>query len=178
MTPMRATPGQVAPTTDGVISQQRGYLELLVSHETRLWNAVEQALLREGSPLTMARLKVMEVIRDTSPARVQDVADQVLISVGAASRLVDRLVGDGLVRRDAHPNDRRSSELSLSAAGTLALADALGKLGSVLPELIGRLDQRLVERLSTQLAQADAQLRATIARPKPRNTKSTGPAGE
>lgn len=119
--------------------KQRFYLDLLVNHETRLWNAVEQALLRAGAPLTMGRLKVMEVIRDTHPARVQDVADGVLIAVGAASRLVDRLVYDGLVSRNANPADRRSSELVLSPAGKDALVESVEKLEEVLPGLVGSL---------------------------------------
>lgn len=143
---------------EGSFAQQRRYLNLLASHETRLWNAVEQALVRAGAPLTMGRLRVMEVIRDTRPARVQDVADGVLISVSAASRLVDRLVCDGLVSRGANAADRRSSELSLSPAGTEALVESATKLEQVLPGLVTCLDQQRMEHLSAELARADARL--------------------
>jgi DNA-binding MarR family transcriptional regulator len=78
--------------------------------------------------------------------RVQEVADDIGITVGAASKVVDRLERAGLVRRVPHPSDRRSSLLQVTRAGAAAQADG-----------IAALDQELRER--TRAVPAD-QLRA------------------
>ncbi|RWZ51189.1 MarR family transcriptional regulator [Labedella phragmitis] len=54
-------------------------------------------------------------------ARVQDVADGSGMTVGAASKIVDRLERAGFVRRLPHPTDRRSSLLEMTAEGRAAL---------------------------------------------------------
>ena len=48
----------------------------------------------------------------------------VLLSRSGVTRLVDRMVRDGLVRREACPTDRRSMYATLTAKGKRALAQA------------------------------------------------------
>ena len=52
---------------------------------------------------------------------IRDMKTELGITVGAASKLVDRLERDGLATRSAHPDDRRSSLITLTAAGEAAL---------------------------------------------------------
>ena len=46
----------------------------------------------------------------------QDLSDDIGITVGAASKLVDRLERDGLVSKGPNPADRRSSLIALTTA--------------------------------------------------------------
>ena len=57
--------------------------------------------------------------RHSGAARVQELRTELGITVGAASKLVDRLERDGLVVRTAHPHDRRSSLVTLTAPGSV-----------------------------------------------------------
>jgi DNA-binding MarR family transcriptional regulator len=49
--------------------------------------------------------------------RVQELSRELSITIGAASKLVDRLENAKLATRRPHPEDRRSSLVSLTAAG-------------------------------------------------------------
>jgi DNA-binding MarR family transcriptional regulator len=51
------------------------------------------------------------------PIRIGDLQEHVLLSQPALSRLVDRLVGRGLVQRDPDPSDARVVLISLTASG-------------------------------------------------------------
>ena len=103
--------------------------EALLHAEVALWNRLEKDLWRTANSATLARYLVLKQI-DASAAdggpRVQDIARRQRTTVGAASRLVDRLVGDGLVVRTPCPKDRRSCRLSLTDKGRVRMESAAG----------------------------------------------------
>lgn len=92
----------------------------LVRAETDTWNAVERHLLhnRQVGLATLQALRVLD--RYDGMGRVHELSKELSITIGAASKLVDRLERDGLATRRPHPEDRRSSLISLSAAGQAA----------------------------------------------------------
>jgi DNA-binding MarR family transcriptional regulator len=93
------------------------FFDALIRYETDLWNHVERRL-RQAGATSLAVLEALRVIeRHPGSARVADLQDELRITVGAASKLVDRLERDGLARRRPNPNDRRSSVLDLTAVG-------------------------------------------------------------
>jgi len=95
----------------------------LVRVETRLYNAVD-AHLKDAGGLRLPELEVLSVIRDVPGCRVLDIARTIGITVGAASKAVDRLEQQGWCRRSLDPADRRSSTLSLTASGSTAVDSA------------------------------------------------------
>jgi DNA-binding MarR family transcriptional regulator len=110
----------------------------LVRVEIVLWEAVDLRLRRDLD-LPLGRAEVLRVVATSESCRVQDVARALSITVGAVSKLVDRLESTGLCARRAHPADRRSSLLELTeegrrvhAAAEAALTDELGlRLGTL-----------------------------------------------
>ena len=58
--------------------------------------------------------------------RMQDLASRVLFSRSGLTRLVDRMVRDGLVRRERCDDDRRGMYAVLTASGARRLRDASG----------------------------------------------------
>ncbi|WP_108250394.1 MarR family winged helix-turn-helix transcriptional regulator [Planctomonas deserti] len=119
------------------------YFRALVAHETALWNAVDRRLAQSGA-LRLGRLEFLRVVTENGSARVQDVAEALGITVGAASRLTDRLVADGLVQREAHPSDRRSSLIQLSASGRAAFVSSTAAFDAAIAELLGSVDEETV----------------------------------
>jgi DNA-binding MarR family transcriptional regulator len=101
----------------------RQTFDRLVHVETMLWNRCNQVLRRRGC-LPLGRLEVLRVIAQTEHCRVNDVSFKLLITVGAASKLVDRLEASGHCGRLPNPNDRRSSLLGVTAEGWTALSQA------------------------------------------------------
>jgi DNA-binding MarR family transcriptional regulator len=77
----------------------------------------------QGMPLTF-----FDVLAQLSLAggrlRMSELADAVVISRSGVTRLVDRMVRAGLVRREACPEDRRSMYATITPEGKRALARA------------------------------------------------------
>jgi DNA-binding MarR family transcriptional regulator len=85
--------------------------------ETELWDAVD-ARLRQDCSLPLGRFEAMVVITSLGTCRVFDIASALSITVGGASKLVDRIEAAGFCSRKMNPGDRRSSLLELTAAGS------------------------------------------------------------
>lgn len=90
------------------------------------WEALLQAhavLLREflaedlWSEVSMREYDVLYTLSKGEPIRIGELQEHVLLSQPALSRMVDRLVGRGLVQRTADPTDARGVLISLTEAG-------------------------------------------------------------
>ena len=110
----------------------------LVRVETRLYNAVD-ARLKDAGGLTLPQLELLTVIRDVPDCRVLDVSRTIGITVGAASKAVDRLEDLRWCRRTVDPADRRSSVLSLTTEGSAAVARATPVFDAATRDTLGAL---------------------------------------
>lgn len=116
------------------------YFASLVKHETDLWNIVEARLAKAGTT-TLGRLKALRVVHATPQCRVQDIADGLSITVGAASRLIDRLEADGFVSRAPNPDDRRGSLILLLEPGHKTIAETEPLVQAALEDALSSIDQ-------------------------------------
>jgi DNA-binding MarR family transcriptional regulator len=108
----------------------------LVRLETELWNRVE-AQVQQAHGVPLAWLEVTQVVAATTDCRVLDIARALSITVGGASKVVDRLEAGGLCRRQPNPTDGRSSFISLTASGRSLLEAGNATLARTLDGLIG-----------------------------------------
>ncbi len=68
--------------------------------------------------ITPSQAEVIRVLRDHGPLALSALGELLVCETGTSpSRLVDRLVAQGLVQRDTDPDDRRYLVLSLTADG-------------------------------------------------------------
>jgi DNA-binding MarR family transcriptional regulator len=131
------------------------FFDALVRYEVALWHAVDLELDRQGQ-ISLGQLHALRVLaRYDGEARVQDLSGDIGITVGAASKLVDRLERDGLAVRSPNPANRRSSLITLTTAGRQALARAAAVFGAAVAEAIGQED---VEPLTAALRRLHARL--------------------
>src|SRR5688572_24346697 len=101
------------------------FFDALVRYEVALWSAVDHELGRQDQ-INLGQLYALRVLeRHDGRARVQDLSNDIGITVGAASKLVDRLERDGLAARSPNPANRRSSLIALTVAGEQALTSGL-----------------------------------------------------
>ena len=96
----------------------------LIHTEMGAWNAVESALSEAENALTLGRFLVLRTVLDTPACRIQEVAASQGITLGAASRLVDRLHRDGLLHRTPCEHDRRATILTVTEQGLVHLEEA------------------------------------------------------
>jgi MarR family transcriptional regulator, organic hydroperoxide resistance regulator len=95
----------------------------LIRFETDLWNAID-ARLRSGHDLQLKWFEPMQLMAKYPACRVYDIKDELSITIGGTSKLVDRIEAAGLCRRRANPDDRRSQIIELTPAGRRLLARA------------------------------------------------------
>ncbi|WP_406464885.1 MarR family winged helix-turn-helix transcriptional regulator [Streptomyces sp. NBC_01622] len=101
-----------------------GLFDELIRFEIELWNAVDTRL-RADCDLPLSRFEPMRVITRRAPCRVQDIAEEMSITVGGVSKLVDRIEAAGHCRRRPNPDDKRSSVIEPTPAGRRLLAAAV-----------------------------------------------------
>jgi DNA-binding MarR family transcriptional regulator len=89
--------------------------------------------------LTYPGLRVLESLHCEGPAKMKALADNLGLSARNMTSVADALEHDGLVRRAAHPTDRRATLLELTATGTAAadesLAPRLAEISQLFDEL-------------------------------------------
>jgi MarR family multiple antibiotic resistance transcriptional regulator len=113
------------------------FFDTLVRFETALWNTIERELLHSGQ-VGLGTLTALRVLhRHNGSGRVQDLSRELALTIGAASKLADRLERDGLAVRRPHPTDRRSSLVSLTETGEGARAGGEEVLGLALAQVLG-----------------------------------------
>lgn len=142
------------------------------------------ALQREGNRLLAAGLRplkltpsqaeTLRVLADHQPLTLSGLGELLVCETGDnPSRLVDRLVKTGLIRREVDPDDRRHVSLTLTPAGQRRA----GEVAAVEAELHGAIDslvagQPLEETLTLLRALAAAfPAGRALARRRPRGGK-------
>jgi len=132
----------------------------LIRFETELWNAVD-ARLRCEHDLQLTWFEPMQVMSKYAACRVFDIKEELAITVGGTSKLVDRIEAAGLCRRRANPDDRRSQIIELTPAGRRLLAKATKSFED---ELQARLESAVTGRALDQFGATLKRLRATNRR--------------
>ena len=115
------TEGTPEPLSDRQFEAWKAFLRA----QSWLIRTLDRELIAEqGLPITF-----FDVLAQLSAAggrlRMSELADAVLLSRSGVTRLVDRMVRAGLVRREACETDRRASYATLTTEGEQVLAEAL-----------------------------------------------------
>src|SRR5262249_12999212 len=85
--------------------------------------AVERAFARwaqsliEASGSSPARMRLLGVLHCKGPQIMSDLGDELGVTARQVTNLVDALEREGLVRRAAHPTDRRATVIEITARG-------------------------------------------------------------
>jgi MarR family transcriptional regulator, organic hydroperoxide resistance regulator len=128
----------------------------LIRFEIEIWNAID-ARLKKDLNLPLTHLEPMLVIDRLPGCRVYDIANELRITTGGTSKLVDRIEASGYCRRLPNPADRRSSVLELTAAGRSIVTQAGEAFDDELQHWLG---SAVPERTLRQFASTLTRLRA------------------
>lgn len=96
---------------------------------TNNWLSSNQACHLKPYDLTLQQYNVLRILRGQypKPVRVNDIIERMLDKMSNASRLVDKLLLKGWVKRTECPNDRRAVDVVITEEG-LALLLELDKI--------------------------------------------------
>lgn len=143
------------------------WLSDLIRVEIALWDRVDARLRREHN-LSLAFFEALYFTGGSPDGalRVGHLARALRITVGATSKLVDRVEAAGLIRRELDADDRRASRVILTAVGKQTLAAAgttyAAELATVLDATLAADEQEhlhtLVKRLLAALEKEESGL--------------------
>ncbi|MCD5347558.1 MarR family transcriptional regulator [Agromyces sp. H3Y2-19a] len=123
----------------------------LVRVET-LWYERLSDELQAAHGLPLSSYDVLNVVATVEACRVQDIAREIGITVGAVSKAVDRHEQAGWVARRANPADRRSSLVELTGEGRRLLDEATPLVATSLRARLAVLDAGRRAALADALA--------------------------
>lgn len=111
---------------------------------------------RPGGGLSYPRLCVLEALHCEGPAKMKTLADALGLSARNMTAVADSLEEEGLLRRIAHPSDRRATLLELTEEGLAAadksLAPRLAEISRLFDELSPTARHDLRKALTTLVA--------------------------
>ena len=90
---------------------------MLMAH-SKVWHRLDEDL-RRSHDLTLPEYECLLFLVEAPGQRLRmgEIADRVLLSKSGVTRMVDRLVADGLVERTSCSTDARGAEASLTGLG-------------------------------------------------------------
>ncbi|WP_407049758.1 MarR family winged helix-turn-helix transcriptional regulator [Methyloraptor flagellatus] len=143
--------------------------------ELRLWlrllscsnliSAEIRRRLRADFDVTLPRFDVMaQLHREPDGLRLGDLSRRMMVTNGNITGLIDRLVEEGLVVREADPNDRRATTVRLTRAGSTMFRMMASAHEGWIHELFGALGpvqvETMLEDLEALKLSAAAKMRA------------------
>ena len=102
--------------------------------------------------LTYPRLRLLEVLHCQGPAKMKTLADGLGLSARNLTAVADSLESEGLLRRVAHPTDRRATLLELTDDGLSAADESLAPRLVEISRLFDELSPTARNNLRTTLA--------------------------
>ena len=139
----------MVPLSSAELSAWRNFLRA----HAQVTRALEVDLLARHD-LPLASYDVLVQLSEAAECglRMTELADRVLLSRSGLTRLVDRLVRDGLVARTACPSDARGTQAVLTAAGRARLQEAWpAHLAGVVEHVTSKLTPAEVSQLGDLL---------------------------
>ena len=98
---------------DTRLNEHLAYIIALVNK--RLEDELEERLRPAGVPIE--QLRILELLQNSDGRSIGDLAQRALIEQTTMTKIIDRMVSDGLVYRTPDPNDRRRVQIRLATGG-------------------------------------------------------------
>ena len=107
--------------------------------------------LRKESGLSMSQLSTLFRLHHAEECGVTDIGEHLGITNAAASQMVDRLVGDGLLERSEDPDDRRAKIITLTPKGSNLIQESINSRRRWMEALTNNLTYDEQEAISAAL---------------------------
>lgn len=120
---------------------------------TASWLGKRQTAILKPFDLTIQQFNILRILRGMSgkPATIKLLTERMIDKMSNASRLVEKLLKKGLVKREECKEDRRRVDIFITEEGLLVLAKASEVLESQLTAEMKTLTEEEAELLSTLL---------------------------
>ena len=158
----------MAQTIDREIKQTKPFRSLqeqLVINLMRTTRAVEEGwiqYLKRTAGISPSQYNILRILRGARPkaVRISDISDRMITRDPDVTRLVDRLIKQGLVRRERDTGDRRVVLVEIAGAGLALLARLDGPAGEYTDSAMAGLKPQQLRTLDTLLNEIRAGIRS------------------
>jgi DNA-binding MarR family transcriptional regulator len=117
---------------DPLVSTLEQWVDVFMHHSMR--NFIGYA---RKSGLSLSQIGALFHLRSLGTCGVTDLGEHLGLTSAAASQMLDRLVGLGLIHRSEDPNDRRVKQIVLTSKGEKIVENSIRARQSWLDELAG-----------------------------------------
>ena len=143
----------------------RSLQEQLVINLMRTSRAVEEGwmqYLKRTEGISPSQYNILRILRGARPkaAKISQIAERMITRDPDVTRLVDRLIKQGLVRRERDGDDRRVVLVEITGAGLALLSRLDGPAGEYTDAAMAGLKQSQLRTLDTLLNEIRAGIRA------------------
>jgi len=157
----------MAQTIDREIRQTKPFRSLqeqLVLNLMLTTRVVEESwaqYLKRAEGISPSQYNILRILRGARPkaARISEIADRMVTRDPDVTRLVDRLIKQGLARRERDKEDRRVVLVEITAAGLALLARLDGPAGEATEAAMAGLKPQQLRTLDTLLNEVRAGIR-------------------
>jgi DNA-binding MarR family transcriptional regulator len=95
-----------------------------------------RSLSGPDTDITLPQFRALMVLATRGAQRVADIAAELRVNASTGTRMADRLVAKGLVRRDRATADRREIRLTLTPVGTALVREVTRRRRTELAEIV------------------------------------------
>jgi DNA-binding MarR family transcriptional regulator len=145
-----AAADRAGPDLSAVVEAVLGASRVLVAVAAR-------SLADVGEEVTVQQYRALVVLASRGPQRVQSLAEALAVTPSTATRMCDRLVRKGLVRRRTARSDRREVRITLTGAGQDLVNDVTCRRRAEISQILAKVplsDQAAIVDLFDKLAAA------------------------
>jgi MarR family 2-MHQ and catechol resistance regulon transcriptional repressor len=128
----RLQPRPLSPPVPSDLSGVHIWLILMKAHRAFASHA-EQSIV--GLGFCFSDFATLEALLHKGPQSVTEIAHRIGLTAGSMSIALDRLERRGLIRRHAHPTDRRNRVIRLTGAGKKLIEKAFQEHASVMEDI-------------------------------------------
>jgi DNA-binding MarR family transcriptional regulator len=142
----------------------RSLQEQLVINLMRTTRAIEESwvqYLKRSEGISQSQYNILRILRGARPkaVKISEIAERMITRDPDVTRLVDRLIKQGLVRRDRDTDDRRVVLVEITGAGLAMLARLDGPAVAYTEGAMAGLKQQQLKTLDTLLNEIRAGIR-------------------
>ena len=134
--PDAAAPDALAPPA---VPADDELVDTVLAASRALVAVAARSLAAAGNEVTLPQYRALVVLAAAGPQGMAELAAALAVNPSTATRLCDRLVRKGLVRRHRQAGDRRLVRIALTAAGRDLVAEVTRRRRAELARLLGAL---------------------------------------
>jgi DNA-binding MarR family transcriptional regulator len=135
----------------GQAGSREDLVDALLSASRVMVGLAARSLGDIDSDVTLPQYRALVVLASRGPQRVVDISTELQVSSSTGTRMCERLVRKGLVRRDRSDSDRREVRLTLTPAGEYLVQEVTRRRRAELTRIVDTVPEVWHESVTTAL---------------------------